>query len=182
MIESGLNKFYWGFLFIMLDFKISGFDILPDIIGYILFAVGFSILASKSDYFIKAENVNIVMIILSIFNIYEKPTQAGEIQFFGGGPFSILIGMASLVFSLLVVYNLFMGIKDIAKTQAKIDIIEEVDKRWNQYLLLQVAVILAFVLMFIPPLAFIYIVAMLIASIILTVVILDFIKRCERCL
>jgi len=182
VIENGLNKFYWGFLFIMMDIKISGFDILPDIIGYILFAIGFSILAEKSNFFINAENVNIVMIILSVFNIYEKPFQGEGVQFGVYGTLSVLLAIASLVFSLLVVYNLFMGIKDLAKTKAKFDIIEEVDKKWNQYLILRVAAMLAFVLMFIPPLAVIYIVVMLIASIFLTIIIMEFIKGCERCL
>lgn len=180
--ESGFNKFYWGFLFIMIDFRIQGFDILPDIIGYILFAAGFSILAANSESFRKAGNFNILMIILSVFSIYEKPVQGGGIQFGPLGPLGIIIGIASLIIGLLVVYHLFMGIKDMAEEQSQMDISEEADKRWNQYLLLQLAAILAFILIFIPPLAILYIVAMLIVAIVITVAIMQFMKRCGESL
>ena len=180
--ESGFSKLYWGFLFIMVDFRIQGFDILPDIIGYIFFAAGFSILAENSAYFKKAGYINIPMIILSAFSIYEKPAQGGGIQLGPLGLFGILIAIASLVSGLLVVYNLFMGIKEMAEKREQMDIYEEADKRWNQYLLLQLAAILAFVLIFIPPLAIVYIFVMFIVSIVLTVIIMQFMKRCGECL
>jgi hypothetical protein len=166
----------------MIDFKINGFDILPDIIGYILFAVGLSILAENSIYFVKARNFNIPMMILSVFSIYEKPAQGGGIQLGPLGLFGVLVAVAALVLGLLVVYNLFMGIKEMAESRGQIDIYEEADKRWNQYLLLQLAAILAFILVFIPPLAIVYIIIMLIASIALTVFIMQFMKRCGECL
>jgi len=67
MVANGFNKLYWGFLFILIDFRINGFDILPDIIGYILFAFAFSALASGSSHFVLAGRYNIPMIILSTF-------------------------------------------------------------------------------------------------------------------
>ncbi len=164
----------------MVDFRIMGFDILPDIVGYILFALGFSILAVESDFFSKASKFNVPMIVLSIFAIYEQPKQGGGVNVNWGpfGFFGILISIASVILGLLVVYNLFMGVKEMSEKQEQRDIYEEADKRWNQYLLLQVAGIFAFILIFIPPLAFIYIIALLIVSIVLTVAIMGFMKRC----
>ncbi|HEY5586250.1 MAG TPA: hypothetical protein VIK78_17375 [Ruminiclostridium sp.] len=182
MNERGFSKLYWGFLFIMLDFKIQGVDILPDIIGYILFAVGLSMLAGNSMNFKKAGNFNIPMIIISIFSIYEKPAQGGGIQF---GPFGILgipITIAILVLSLLVVYYIFMGIKDMAQIQGQSDIYEEADNRWRQFLLLQLAILPAFILIFIPPLAIIYIIVMLIVSIVMTIIIMQFMRKCGESL
>lgn len=178
MNEDGFRKLYWGFLFIMIDFRIQGVDILPDIIGYILFAVGFGILALHSIHFSKARNLNIPMIILSIFSIYEVPAQNGGVQFSPLGFFGILISIASLILNLLVIYNLFMGIKDMAEERGQMDLYTESNKMWNQYLMLQIAGIFMFVLIFIPLLGLISIIALLIASIILTVVIMGFIKRC----
>lgn len=177
MYEIGFSKLYWGFFFIMVDFKIQGIDILPDIIGYIMFAVGFSILAANNSYFKKAGNYNIPMIILSIFSIYEKPAQGGGIQIGPFGLIGILFAIASLVLGLLLIYNLFMGIKDMAKNQEQMDIYEEADKMWNQYLFLLLAQILALVLMIIPALYFIF---MLITTIVITVNIMQFMKRCEE--
>lgn len=44
MNESGFNKLYWGFFFIMFNFRIQGFDIFPDIVGYLFLASGFTTL------------------------------------------------------------------------------------------------------------------------------------------
>ena len=182
MSENGFNKLYWGFLFVMIDFKINGFDILPDIIGYIFFAVGFSMLAVNSIYFVKARNFNIPMIILSVFFIYEKPAQGGGIQLGPLGWFGVLLGIASFVLGLLVIYYLFQGIKEMAGKQEQMDICEEADKRWNQYLLLQLASILSFILILIPPLAIVYIIVLLIISIVITYYIMQFMKKCGELL
>jgi hypothetical protein len=182
MNQNGLMKFYWGFMFIMIDFRLQGIDVLPDIIGYLLFAAGFGILMSNSEYFDKARTLNIRMIILSIFEIYEKPAQGGGIQFGSLGIFGVLIGIAATVLGLMVVYNLFMGIKDMANQREQIDLSEEADKRWNQYLILSIAGIFAFILIFIPPLALLFIIGLLIAAIFLTIAIMGYIKRCSEIL
>ncbi|MCY6356302.1 hypothetical protein [Clostridium sp. ZS2-4] len=180
MTESGFRKLYWGFLFIMIDFRIMGFDILPDTIGYILFALGFSILASNSIYFVKARNFNIVMIVLSLFSIYEKPVQSGEswIHFGSLGFIGVLIGVITIILGLLVIYNLFMGIKDMCEQRGEIGLCSEANKRWTQYLQLQIAAIFAFVLIFIPLLAIIYIIVLLVVTVMLTVKIMKFMKKC----
>jgi hypothetical protein len=180
MNRDGLMKFYFGFLFIMIDFKFQGIDVLPDIIGYILFAVGLSALALNSEYFNKAKPLNYVLIILSILSIYEKPTQGSGIQLGTFGIFGILLGVIGTILNLLVVYYIFMGIKDMAVEHN--DLRQEADQRWKQYLYLQIAALASFALIFIPPLALIFIVALFIVSIILTVVIMGFIKRCSECL
>ncbi len=180
MIQSAFRKFYWGFLFIMIDFRIQGFDILPDFIGFILFAGAFSILASNSEYFSSARNYNFPMIILALFTFYETPAQGNGIQLGYLGPFGIIIAIASIVLGLMVVYNLFMGIKDMAETHELMDIYTEAEQRWSQYLMLQIALLLAFVLIIFPPLAILYIVGLFIAAIVLTVRILGFMKVCEE--
>lgn len=178
MSESGFRKLFWGFLFILLDFRINGFDILPNIVGYIFFAVGLSILAEKSFYFIRARNFNIPMIILSFFSIYQKPAQGNGIQLGTLGLLSIPLAIASMVLSILVVYNIFKGIKEMAENQGQMEIYSEAGTRWNQFLLLQVAVVLVFVLIFIPVLAIVYIIALYILSIVVTTQIMLFMKRC----
>lgn len=182
MNENGFGKLYWGFLFIMIDFRILGFDILPDIIGYILFALGFSILASNSIYFDKARNFNIVMIVISLFSIYEKPMRTGEswIHFGSLGFIGVLIGVIAIVLGLLVIYNLFMGIKDMGEQRGEIGLSVEANNMWTQYLQLQIASIFAFVLIFIPLVAIIYIIVLLIVTILLTAKIMKFMKRCEE--
>lgn len=180
MNESGLNKLFWGFIFIMLSFRIQGFDILPDIVGYLFLASGFSDLISNSSYFSKAAKYNVPMIILSIFSIYQKPAQGGGIQLGPLGIFSIPIAIASFVLNLLVIYNLFMGIKDMAEKRGQFDLVEESDERWNQYKMLQIAVLFSFIVILIPLLAVFYFIVLFIISIILSIGILGFLQRCSK--
>lgn len=175
MYTDAFKKFYWGFFFTLLDFKIQGFDILPDIVGYILFYLGFKILLDASQHFTHAKNYDIVMIILSIFTIYEKPVQNQGINI---NPFGLVIGIISLIFSLFTVYHLFMGIKEMAEERDFDFIADDADRRWNQYLLLQLGVLLAFFLIMVPGLAFLYIILLFIASLVLAFVIIDFMKKC----
>lgn len=179
MCERGFSKFYWGFLLIMLNFRIQGFDLLPDIIGYLFFASGFKDLSSKSPYFITAARFNIPMIILSIFSIYQAPVQGGGIHFSSLGIIGIPIMIASFILDLLVVYNLFAGIKDMANKTAQADIEEEADSKWNIYLILKLASLLAFAVIFIPGLAIFYLIGLLAAAIIIAMHIAGFMKRCS---
>src|SRR5690606_14384419 len=64
---GAFRSFYWGFLLTMLDFRINGFDILPDILGFIFFAIGINALLAESEHFQQAQKFNLVMILLSIF-------------------------------------------------------------------------------------------------------------------
>jgi hypothetical protein len=75
-----------------------------------------------------------------------------------------------------------MGIKDMANQREQMDLCSEADNRWNQYLILQIAGLFAFVLIFIPAIGFLYVIALFIAAIILTIAIMGFIKRCGESL
>lgn len=179
MYQGGFNKFYWGFLFVMLDFRLNGFDILPDIIGYALFAAGFGMLAEESGFFVKARNYNVPMIILSLFSIYEQPAQGGGgIQLGPLGWFGVVLGIVSIILGLMVVYNLFMGIKDMAARREQADIYDESHKMWNQFLILQLAGLFSFFLIIVPAIALVYIFTLLIFSVIITFMIMRFMKRC----
>lgn len=52
----GFSKLFWGFLIILLDFRIQGFDILPDIIGYLMIYSGLTQLIYLSEHFKYAKN------------------------------------------------------------------------------------------------------------------------------
>lgn len=177
-VENGFSKLSWGFFFVMIDFRLQGIDIFPDIIGYILFAIGFNILLDHSEYFKKAGTLNIVMLVLSIFSIYEKPAQAAGINFGSLIPLSILFSIVVIIIGLLSIYNLFMGIKEMAEKQGQREMYDEADKRWVQYFLLQLSGIFAFILILIPPLAMIYVFTILIITVIFTIILMGFMKRC----
>jgi hypothetical protein len=180
MDKNEFTKLYWGFLFIMIGFRIQGFDILPDIVGYLLFASAFNNLASRSAYFETAAKFNIFMIIFSIFSIYQfpAPDQGQGINLGPLGIFSIPLAIASVLLNLLVVYNLFRGIKDISEKCGEFDLAGESDDRWREYKILQTAVLFSFILIFIPPIAVVFFIVLFIMSIIIAISIMRFIKKC----
>jgi hypothetical protein len=178
MNHSGFRQLYWGFLFVMVDFRIQGFDVLPDVIGYMLFAAGLGALASESVHFGPASRLNVAMIFLSLFSLYEPPIQGGGVRIGPFGPLGMLIGIAATVVSLLVVYHMFKGIGDMAARQDKAEIAGEAATRWHQYLMLQLATLLGLVFIFIPAIGLLYLIALIGAAIALTVVIMGFIARC----
>ncbi|RJE83867.1 hypothetical protein D3P07_23940 [Paenibacillus sp. 1011MAR3C5] len=175
MVQAGFSKFFWGFLFIMFDFRIQGVDILPDIIGFILFAVGFQALAQHSDHFTKGKIFNLVLVFLSIFTIYEQPNQGGGVHI---NPIGIIVGLVSLVLLLLTVYHVLMGIKDMASRLSRSEIMEEAEKKWTYFLVFQIASLFLFVLILIPPLFIVMVIAMFVASIIIMVTLMGFMRRC----
>lgn len=180
MTERAFRNFYFGFLFVMIDFRLNGFDLLPDVVGYAFFAAGLSVLAERNFHFSNARTFNIVMIILSLFSIYERPVQNTGGFNINFDPLGFLIGIASLIFSLLVIYHIFMGIKTMADEIEESSISEEAEQRWKQCLYLQLAVFGAFLLIFVPPLAVVYIITMLVISIALTVKFMGFMNRCGQ--
>lgn len=180
MESKGLRKFYWGFLFIMLSFRVEGIDIFPDILGYILFAIGFSKLSSRSDFFYKASKYNAPLVILSLLSIYERPNRGGFIYYEAFGSFGIVVAIIIFILNLMVIYNLFMGIQDLAYQQSRADLEEEAEDLWCKYKILQISALFIYFLMFIPVLGIVYIVWMFIFTIWVMVKIMKFIKICDE--
>jgi uncharacterized membrane protein YhaH (DUF805 family) len=176
--EKAFRNFCWGFLFVMVDFRLNGLDILPDIAGYLFFAAGLNVLADRNFYFNKARLYNIIMVIVSIFFIYQKPVQNTlgiNIHF---DPLGLVIGLTGLIFIFLFFYHLFMAIKDLADEAGESSIAGEAQQRWKQFVYFQLAVYAAILLIFLPFLAIVYVIAMLVVSIMLTLQFMGFMTRC----
>ncbi len=175
MAQEGYNKFFWGFLFIMFDFRIQGFDIMPNVIGYILFALGFQALAKHSQYFAKAKIFNLIMIFISLFTIYQKPNPNEGVNWNLIGAFT---GLVSLVLLLVVVYHLLMGIKEMASRVNRFEIVEEAGRKWRHFFAYQITSVLFIVTIIVPPLFIVIIMSMFVISIILMVNLMRFMRRC----
>ncbi|MBP1925646.1 hypothetical protein J2Z76_001505 [Sedimentibacter acidaminivorans] len=57
MYGEGFKKFYWGFLLVLIDFRLQGIDIFPDIIGFIFLLVVLNFLWSKVRFLIKRYHI-----------------------------------------------------------------------------------------------------------------------------
>lgn len=173
---GAFRSFYWGFLLTMLDFRINGFDILPDILGHIFFAIGISALQAESEHFKQAGKFNLLMILFSLFSFYEPPQEPG----FHVNLFGLLISIAAIIVTWFLVYHLFMGISDMAIHAGQADLAAEAERRWEQYRLLLIATVVTFCLIMIPSLAAIAVLGLLFAHIILLIGILSFLKQCNE--
>lgn len=182
MIRSAFDKFRWAFFFILIDFRIQGFDVLPDIVGYLMLSGGLALLAAHSPRFAQARSLSNAMILLSVFSLFEPQSQGGGIHFGAFGPLGFVIGIVAMVVSLLMVYHLFGGIGELASRLGRNDLAAEADLRWRQYLMLAIAVLAGIVLIVMPFIAIVYVVALLAAAIALTVAIMRFMGRCGELL
>ncbi len=154
MYISSFKKFFVAFIFIMVEFRIKGFDVLPDFIGYILILNGLSAFQGINGLFERAKKLVLPMILLSALTFYQVP---GSSLVFG---FSAIIGMLGEIIKLLLIYSLFMGIKKMANDRRLDKLALEAESSWRFYLIIGVANLIAFVLVFSPVLFIQYKLAM----------------------
>jgi hypothetical protein len=164
----------------MFDFRIQGFDILPNIIGYILFAMAFRTLSSCSQHFSTAGIFDAIMIILSIFTVYQEPNNTVNTNVYYGpfGYWGLAISVASVVFNLLVIYNLFIGIEDMAYKYNKVSFSEEAESKWHMYITFQAVTLIFFALSFTGFISILLFVILFIASIAVMATMMNFMRRC----
>ncbi len=177
--EGAFKKLFWGFLFILINFRIMGVDILPDFIGYSLFFMALGELEENNYRFSTAKNLSILMIITSLFTIYEVQSQRGIFSTPFGG-FGILISIAAFIIMMILIYNLFMGIRDLAMQRNMNEIACEAEERWRGYMWLQMAIFIAFILIFIPFIGLLYVIGLFIAAIVIAVQIMKFMNKCSK--
>jgi hypothetical protein len=173
----GFGKLFWGILFFF-DFRIQQFDVLPDIIGYILIYIGLEELAGRGMRFREAKKYALPLIILSVFDI---------INLQAGGPSGFIFVLAFLyvliysILNLLLIFNICRGCADLAEGINDQPLVDTSLLRWKLYL---ISVIMVPVMMFLGlaamPLAAILIIPLFIYSTIVLILLMLLMKECER--
>lgn len=171
-----------GFLFEMIDFRIAGFDVLPDIFGFILFGKALAILGGKNEYFSRAKKLNPVLLILSVLHIYERPVQQSGTHVILSNLPALVLGIAIAIMELVHVYDVFMGIRELAQKAGNLAIAQEADSKWAQYLGLEIAIILGFIIAAIPSIGPLYLLGVLLGTIALAFSIRGYMERCGESL
>jgi hypothetical protein len=118
--ERGFRRIFWGLFLVVLDFRINGFDILPDFLGFVLIAMGLGLLVLLDRRFLTARVLAVLLIVLSLATLLQH-TDAAKAEAWpagwvvgvaaqGGAPADglvvLVIGLAVLA---LVVTFLRMG-------------------------------------------------------------------------
>jgi len=180
MNRDAFRKLFWGFLLIMIDIRIQGVDILPDVIGYYFFYSGMMMLSGQSEHFRKGANYSIPMMVLSVLTLYERPVNSTGMlaPTFSFSPLMFVVSLASLALGLLTAYHLFRGIQDLAAAHRLPGIEAEAGTRWTQYLLINLAIPVVMILVFVPFIFILAVLALFIAVLIYTIKVLQFMNLC----
>lgn len=169
------KKIFWGIIFLF-DFRIGGFDILPDIIGYILIVVGLAAIISRSSHYVTARSVAVPMIFISILDIYQRPVESGFMQVYEPGILMILVGLVSSVLTIVMIHGICFGISEEAAAMGLDDLSSKAQSRWTLYLVLAVITTIGTFIPFLMGILFIPLFVLLWISFIL---ILNLLKRAE---
>lgn len=150
-MHSGFYLIFWGVL-LQYNIVIRGFDILPDIIGYVLIFKGLKIIAEESKYFQTAGKLVLPLIPLSLINFYNfqyHPDLLLSIFFF-------VDALKAIVFALnmYLIFNICSGAIQIAHSIS--DKYLETTIRQRMYLFLGIAgaVLLTSLISLVPSLGF----------------------------
>lgn len=165
------KKLFWGFIFLF-DLRIGGFDLLLDIIGFILIFMALNAMKQQNEHYGRSSILAIPLIFMSIFNIYQNP--AAQANWF-----SIIIGVLISILSIATVYGICMGIKEQATKIGDANLSSETMTKWKLYLISNV--IILFVI-FIPVLGVILAIPTMLFSIISYVLMIILMKNAERSL
>jgi hypothetical protein len=164
----------------MLNVNINNFDLLPDVIGYILFAVGLNILSTENIFFLKAQNYNWFLIALSIMKLWNCYISITYFQLSFKFIAIFLFTVLYFVINILMVKNLFLGISCMREIENNPYLFVEANENYKYYKYLQIGGIAAFIIIFIPKIGFVYAIALFILSILIMINIMNFMKRCEE--
>ena len=108
----GFRTIIVGLIF-LIDIEVCGFDLLPDISGYILLFIGFSRLIDENINFEKGQKFIIPLVFLSIYQLINFPSS----YFDNNTMLYMLIVVNIIIFILgsITVYYLCKGISELIK-------------------------------------------------------------------
>ncbi|OZB97909.1 hypothetical protein [Paenibacillus sp. XY044] len=170
----GFYHLFWGFLFLF-DFQINGFDILPDVIGYLLFYVGLAKLNRRSEHFLKAGNTAAVLLGLSALALVLSLLPGGSAVI--GIPLNLVI----LLLNLYMVFHICHGIGALASRRGLYQFQNRAIERWRWYLLLIPALfVVLLIAVLLPAAALILGLVLIVASFVINVLMMLLMREAEH--
>ncbi len=147
---GGLATVFWGLLFTAVNIRIMGFDIIPDVIGYIIVIFGLRKIEKYEPKFIWAKRMAQVLTAVSLINIYQAPAwetwgteatglmenAAGSVNFsagiFGNVPWlAAALMVVGLLANLFFAYSLCKGMKTLLLGIGDFALAGICDDRWK---------------------------------------------------
>lgn len=128
---SSLGRIFWGELLVILDLRINGFDVLPDVIGYFLVALGCQALTAESKKYSTAATCSWILVAASIA------------AFFVPGDVALPFGLVFMVVDCTMVWFLLGGIIDYVLERERADLAQKAAARRIAYILIMAITMLA---------------------------------------
>ena len=125
----GLGKIFWGLVPWFFDFRLNGFDLLPDVVGLLLVASGSLGLRAASRRFSSASTLCFVLAVL------------WPLEFLDLGQAAVAVMIVEVVLSCAMIWTLLGGIADLALERGRMDLARRAASRRLTYC--QVAVLLS---------------------------------------
>jgi hypothetical protein len=166
---SGLRLCLYGLIITVININIQGFDIFPDVVGYILVVVGLGKIERYEEKFNLAKRVAYLQIVLAAVNIVKPQNQdisnSGEflqttnVSFsagiFGNNPWlATLLALAGMAAGIAFAYAMCMGMKNILIRTGDEALARVCEDRWKLLLISQIGLAASMLLALVPfPLA-----------------------------
>jgi hypothetical protein len=182
---SPFGKLFWGFLIAFIDIRINGFDLLIDLLGYVVVVIGLGELARVNGKFARARPYATALLILSALDLFTR-TPAGDSQtnegLFGSAALAVAFSIALLFVNLMLVNLICRGIGEMAEAAGNQDLADLSKTRWFFFLWAYVASTLLFVFAFAGDEVLIPALASVLVSLIAAILILGLIRRADKAL
>ncbi len=128
MTALRFNQIFWGLILVILDLEINGFDVLPDVVGYILVAIGSGGLKDISPKFRLAGALSWSLLFLSLLGFVVASNFATALHF------------VHLAVNCTMMWNLLGGVMAFCDAHGRQDLTELASRRRVMYVILIVSV------------------------------------------
>lgn len=135
MFADAYRHIFQGLLLVLLDFRISFFDILPDFLGYILVFRALGTLASQDLCFSKGKPFALALIFMSLTMIIEPP-KANLLEFSLAAQQLgwVLLAQGISILELFLLFWIGQGIYKLSNEREIMDLRDKASFRWKFYL------------------------------------------------
>jgi len=131
---SPFGKLFWGFLIVFIDIRINGFDLLIDLVGYVLVVLGLAELAKRNPNFGRARVYATVLLALSALDLFTR-SSGSRIVLFGSSGLTAVFFILLLLVNLMLIYLVCKGIAEMATAAHAPHLADLAMSRWVVFLI-----------------------------------------------
>ncbi|GAE95286.1 hypothetical protein JCM21714_4506 [Gracilibacillus boraciitolerans JCM 21714] len=137
-MRYAFSKLFWGFLIVLLELHLFVLDVLPDPVGYYLIYLGVNHLVREFPIGVKAKNLAIGLIVLSIPTVFIQQNSVFS-QAFLLSEWSIYVTVLSLL-KLILVFYIFQLMIEISNRYGNLILMNKTKNILRKYLIIMLLI------------------------------------------